>query len=269
MRRIKWLCGIMAAVAVGGCSSSPPGEQVVSGRAALTSFPTPVSDVQVVRGSQVVTRSAVGSDGSFSLTIPVGTGYELVFAGSNHVPLVFPRSTGGIDRRFDIRAGGKAFDLGAVRYVGDPSAQTFAFNHVGSTSQALTDPAAADDDNVECEDGIDANTGALCVDDDDEEGAGVCEGSEEADDDNVECEDGIDPATGLECDGGPAANSGAEDGEVEDEASSEAAVADHNLPAAMGCDEEDGDNHECEDGIDPATGLECDGGPAANGDDGE
>ncbi len=34
-------------------------------------------------------------------------------------------------------------------------------------------------------------------------------------------------------------------------------------------DDEEGEDHECEDGIDPATGAECDGGPAANQDDGE
>lgn len=263
MRIIKPLCGVVVMAAVGGCSSSSPDEQVIRGQAALTSFPTQVSEVRALRGSEVAAVTTIGRDGTFSVTLPVGNGYQLVFAGDNHVPLVFPRSAGAIDTRFDIHAGGKAFDLGGVRYVGDPSVQAFAFNQVSSDQ--------ADADDIECEDGIDANTGAVCVDDDDEEGAGACQASEVDDGDSVDCEDGIDAATGLECDGGPAANSdgAGDDAEGEVDVPTEAAVADHNLPAAMGCEEEDGDDHDCEDGIDPATGLECDGGPDAQGDDGE
>ena len=131
-------------------------------------------------------------------------------------------------------------------------------------------------DEVECEDGIDTATGALCVDD--EEPTGMCggegddeEGGDDAEGDaGVDCQDGI--ATGAECDGGPSANQNdgeeeeSEEGDENDDPT-DAAVADHNLPAAVGCeqnDEDDGDDVDCEDGIVPATGAECDGGPGAN-----
>ncbi|MEZ4224741.1 MAG: hypothetical protein R3B13_27565 [Polyangiaceae bacterium] len=237
MKHFRHLHGLALAAALGGCSSSPPDEQVIAGRASLVSFPAPLTEVQAVRPSGIIARSKIGTDGSFELTVPPGAGYQLVFVGASNVPLVFPRSTGGVDTRFDIRAGGKAFDLGAVRYIGDPGTRAYVFGGVSPTPRTLAGSTAGAND-VECEDGTDTNTGAVCVDDEDEEGAGVCEDGEG---DGVDCVDGIDPATGLECDGGPAANAndGAEASGAEAETPTEAAVADHNLPAAMGCEEDD------------------------------
>ena len=127
------------------------------------------------------------------------------------------------------------FDLGMVRFVGDPTSRAYQQRPAGGVATA--DQA--------CEDGVDATTGAVCVDDNDEGGAGTCEG-----DGGVDCQDGIDPATGAECDGGPAANptdgtevgGGDGDGETADDTlPGQAAVADHNLPAAIGCGEGEGD----------------------------
>ena len=269
MRKIHRCLSLVALLAVAGCGQPAAKKQVVRGQAALESFPETVTQVRAARGRSTVSLSGLSSDGSFSLSLPAGTRYELVFVGAGQVPLVFPRSSGSIDRSFDVQGAGKPFDLGSIRYVGDLSQQTFAFSHFGATSQASTDSSAAGEAN--CEDGVDTSTGAVCVDDDDEGAAAIaCGGDSEADDDAVDCVDGIDAATGLECDGGPAANAddGADDEEAADEngtATGEGAVADHNLPSAMGCSAVD-DNIDCEDGIDPATGLECDGGPAANKD---
>ena len=83
-------------------------------------------------------------------------------------------------------------------------------------------PAVSDEaDGLECENGLDAATGAPCTDDDAVEGdngeADEADGGAEVD--GVDCVDGIDAATGAECDGGPAANhtDGADDGEEDGE----------------------------------------------------
>jgi hypothetical protein len=237
----------------GTACQSEPGPHVVSGTLALSTFPVPpelayASQDQLTEASQrrfsIWTR--IDADGTFSLTIPPGKSYRIQFATAAGRPvLVFPRRAGAIEATFDVRGGGTPFDLGNVRYVGDPLSSAYAF---------LTMPGdPADSDNVECEDGIDLATGAVCVDDDDEEGAGVCD-EEDEDDVDEQCEDGIDPATG-----GPCAGDSGEDGECVDgidlatgapcidtdfeEVPTDAAVADHNLPPAIGCadDEEEDD----------------------------
>ena len=270
----------------------------ITGQADAASFGAAVATVRATRAGAVVAQAAIGPDGRFTLAVPAGAGYTLDFIHpGGTVALVFPRKTGVIEHRFDVTGGG-AFDLGVVRHVGDPSVRAYHF------STALMSLSEADD--LECEDGVDAATGAMCVDDDEEELAGLCGGGaegehgdgDEADGvendgeendgagdeaDGVDCVDGIDAATGAACDGGPAANpddgeendgeenDGEEnDGEEEggaDATPTDAAVADHNLPSALGCaglEEDDEGGVDCEDGIDRATGLECDGGPAAN-----
>lgn len=225
---------VLATTLAGACATQAT-PQNINGRVDPATFPTSVTRAQVLRAGQIVTEGPIAADGSFSLTIPAGNRYHIVFAGPAGQPgLVFPRSAGTLDASFDVRGGSAPFDLGTVRYVGDPRGRTYTYRS----------PAAEDDD-VECEDGVDPNTGAVCVDDDDDEGAGS--GScESGDGDDVNCEDGIDPATGAECDGGPAANQDdgteADDGETaDDEVPGDAAVADHNLPSSIGCDSEDDD----------------------------
>lgn len=269
IRRIVLAASVLALVAT-ACGSGAParlatssGALALSGRVDAASFPLAATEVRALRGNQVVARAPVGLDGAFVLSVPAGVRYRLDFAyGPAAARLVFPRAAGAIDSAFDVTGDG-AFDLGTVRYVGDPTTHTFRYR---TTTGALTDGAAAgtpdgDTDDVECEDGIDPATGAICVDDDGGDAAGMCGDDQESEDDaadgdtdDVECEDGVDLATGAECDGGPAANAdddGAENGEAED-----------------GPGDGDTDQVECEDGVDPATGAECDGGPAANADDG-
>jgi len=264
-----------------GCQSGKS-EQVVSGTVALSSFPSAVTTVRVVDSAGTVAQAPVAADGSFSISIPRGTGYRLAFADGPTAPsLVFPRSQGRIDSRFDIASAGAPFNLGAVRYIGDATSTGFVYGPTPSES--------GDTDDIECEDGIDANTGLVCVDDDDDEGASCESGAEDGDDiecengtdantglacddtdngeaedpadtDDIECEDGVDATTGLACDD---TDDGAEEAEEDDDgAAGNAAVADHNLPSAVGCAEEAGEGGEdggidCEDGTDTATGLPC------------
>lgn len=261
--KFAWIPILLVAVA---CTPTPETKSPihVTGQAELSGFPSAPTSVRATRGQSVVAESSVAADGSFELTIPAGAGYAIDFLSqADSVRLIFPRQTNTVESRFNVLGAGD-FNLGTVRYIGDPGTQSYLY---------LTSASAleSDTDNVQCEDGIDAVTGAVCVDDEDDETAEMCgdaeEGGEEGDKaaevPGVDCENGIDTATGLECDGGPAANPN-DGGAEEEDVVTAAAVADHNLPAAVGCPGEDGDDVNCEDGIDPATGLECDGGPAAN-----
>ncbi len=260
-------------IVVAACGAPGTGVQVFSGVAALQTFPDPPTAVRAVSSGKLISETPIAADGSFSLSLQPGLKYRIEFTGGAVSPvLVMPRSSGRVDTLISVRGSTAPFNLGTVRYIGDPS--TAAFHY---TTRSAGDSADGDAVQNECENGVDPNTGAVCVDDNDEQGAGECGAEEDAagsdaDTDQVECQDGIDPATGLECDGGPAANSQDSEGEkaqedAESESTSEAAVADHNPPATVGCPDQDNDNHECENGIDPATGLECDGGPAANSQD--
>ena len=235
--------------ASGSACQTEPGPQVVTGTVALSTFPGPVAAVYVVQAGGPTVRTLIGPDGTFSLTIPPGRGYRIEFLAAGGRPgLVFPRRAGDVGSAFDVRGGVEPFDLGRVRYVGNPQLQTYAFL---STSDGTGEA------DVECEDGIDAATGAVCVDDEDEEGAGVCdeEDDDEDDDEDYQCEDGFDPTTGTPCAEDPG---GEPDGEcvdgfdaltgapcVDDDAEelpTDAAVADHNLPPSIGCDEEEDDD---------------------------
>ncbi|MEO7572844.1 MAG: hypothetical protein ABIX10_10440 [Acidimicrobiales bacterium] len=99
----------------------------------------------------------------------------------------------------------------------------------------------------------------------------------------VDCVDGLDAATGAECDGGPAANAANDPAEAdtegteaeESETSDAAEEIDEGDTEGTEAEEsetsdaaEEIDGVDCENGIDAATGAECDGGPAANPQDG-
>jgi hypothetical protein len=156
---------------------------------------------------------------------------------------VFPRTTGKLDTTFRMSGGGAAVALGSVRHY--DSAPAGGFMSVGTSKQLLSsEPAPAEGDgDGECEDGVDAATGAVCVDDDAEAVCEAGDGDGEVDDDaegaeseasdaaeteeDGECEDGIDAATGAAC--------------VDDDADPTGAMAvpEHNAPDDVaGCDEE-------------------------------
>lgn len=261
--RLSMVMGSLLALALGGCTGGVGAEQALLGRADLSTFPGSVTEVSVLRGNDVVATAPLGPDGSFRLDVPVGTGYRLQLHGANVSTLVFPRAAGAIDSRFDLRSAGPAFDLGTLRWVGDPTMRTYAF----ISSAAPGAPGAPAD--VECENGLDPS-GAACIDDDADDASGTCEADDDtevdddaevdddgetaddagADPDSVDCEDGIDPASGLECDGGPRANTddGSEAGAPEEASETrDAVVADHNLPSVMGCSEDDEDDESDDD----------------------
>jgi hypothetical protein len=228
------LSTILAAVAVfalacGQESTSTP--QEISGNVSQDTFPGPVTAVRVVSGTAVVNEAQVDASDAFTLVVPPGKGYRIEFLGdSNSAGLVFPRSAGGIETKFDVAASQSPFDMGAVRYIGDPMTRNYLYSNL-------------QDENGDGECGqegeFEGENEDVCVDDEAEDEA--CEEDEdgEEDDDDIECEDGVDSNTGLPCEND-------DDGEVEDELSSDAAVAERNLPSSVGCEDEDDDDVECE-----------------------
>ena len=238
--RIVTLSTVFAAAAIFalGCDLAPTSTpQAISGVVSQDTFPAPVTTVRVVSGTAVVNEAQVDANNAFTLIVPPGKGYQIEFVSSaSGAGLVFPRAAGGVEVKFDVKASQSPFDMGAVRYIGDPASGSFQF--------------ASDQDqdgDVECEqegENEGENEG-VCVDDDAENEA--CEddeedGDDEGDTDDIECEDGVDPNTGLPCEDD-------DDGEVEDgedEMPSDAAVAERNLPSSVGCEDEDDDDVECE-----------------------
>ncbi len=199
---VKRMVPVLLATLAFACGTEA-GPQVVSGRAALSSFPAGVTQVNATRAGVVVASAPVGADGSFSLAIPADGGryrIELASANGGATTLVFPRRDGSIDTSFRVHRAGAARDLGQVVRIGDARKMTYSF--------------AAD-----CVD----ETGTVCVDETD--GANNQDGVDEADGDNNQC--GVDEPDG---------DNNNQDGV------DEAAVGDNNLAADVGCEGgEDGD----------------------------
>jgi len=222
-RNLTFCAGILAFLSLGGsgCGKVERGPLVVKGEISQATFASPPTWVRAVRNEQVRAETPVGVDGTFLLRIRKGDGYRLEFLTDSGAPvLVFPRRAGTLEARFDVKATASLFNLGHIRFIGDPSATGYAFVTAG-----------ADLDEVECEDGIDAKTGGVCVDDDDDEGATECEADEEHE---FEGEEHGQNGTAVSLDPG---SSGVQ---IPDQA----AVAEHNLPAVVGCDAEEEEEEE-------------------------
>ncbi len=220
------------------CSGNKGTVQPISGKLALSTFDGSVTRIRAMRSGVAAVEAPVAADGTFALSLPKGAGYRLEFLKSTagSARLVFPRQAGALQWTFDVLGAGTTFDLGTVRYVGDPKGLTVTFVAAQTVSDA--DGGTATHPESECEDGKD-RTGAVCVDDQDEgHHGGKCQaGKSDSNDggaDDSECENGKDTKTGLACQ------------DTEDDGKSPpaaAAVADHNLPAAIGaCGGEGGDD---------------------------
>jgi hypothetical protein len=209
MRSVMRFClvgGFLAA----GCTGN--GVQPIAGHISLATFPAAVTRVRASRPGAAAIEAAVGRDGGFLLRLPRGRHYRIDFPlGAADASLVYPRKTGSTDFRFDVRGGGARFDMGTVRYMGPGDAMTVVFRH--SQAQSTTPPAAPGPA-VDCDDGHDKATGAVCADDDPEDEGKSCDD----DDKGGTGDDGVMP---------PAV-----------------AVADQNIPPAVGSctdDDDDGD----------------------------
>jgi hypothetical protein len=241
MKLVRTLSLTAPLVLAAACQSAPSSTLPVTGTVSQASFSAPVTGVKAHRSGAKDITGTVGQDGRFALNLPPGQGYRIDFlSGSAQSRLILPRKVGQLDFTFNVVGGGKTFDLGTVRYVGDPKGQTFSFTQSALTATApetATEPAtpeANSEGDNECEDGHDAKTGALCVDDEDEEGqaGGQCKGEQKDEGQTEKADESADVEV-------PDANVGG-------------AVAEHNLPASVGsCDDdenEDEDDGEHKDG---------------------
>jgi hypothetical protein len=212
--------------------------QPISGQVALATFDGPVTTVRAVRPSGAAIVAPVGAGGAFQILVPRGKGYHLEFAGPSGIPiLVFPHAAGALTWTFDVRGRGTRFDVGTVRYVGNPAGMPVTF--VIRQGETLQEPdgGAKENGDDDCEDGKDLKTGAICVDDDDHD-KGKGKGDDECEDDDDhdgDCVNGTNAETGAPCKPAPAPSA--------------AAVADRNLPAVMGscADDDDKDDDKNDD----------------------
>lgn len=240
-RKLGLVAPLLLVVAACGRGESV---RTVSGQLETGTFPGGVTTVSATRAGHAPIASRVAADGSFRLELPKGSGYRIALQSeAGKALLVSPRPDGTFTSSFNVHGGGVS-DVGHVRYVGNPTLHTYSFKA----------PAPAPVTS-ECEDGVDA-TGAVCVDDNSEQ-TGSCA----ADGDNVECENGVDPngqpcddgadstsekagsttsdGDGLQCENGVDAVTGVACAEDHD-SPTESAVADENLGADLGCEQEDG-----------------------------
>jgi hypothetical protein len=245
------------------CSES---KQPVTGTVAQETFSSPITTVSASRTDAPTVDAPVASDGTFTLNLPKGTGYRLDFtSASGGATLVFPRTGGAVEWRFDVASTGSSFDLGTVRQVGDPRNLniTFAHSKVKKHGDGGVDECDRD---VECVNGQDPVTGAVCVEDTKDQGL-ACKGGKggkhgkghgKGDHGDAGCgKQGHDLCSGdagvcqdegrghHDHDGGVDNDddTGITTGDTSGEAApSTAAVADRNLPSALGqCIESDDD----------------------------
>jgi hypothetical protein len=187
-----------------------------------------------IRASSGKSYEAAIANGEFRLEVLGRESYRftVVRGDGSSVPLLFPRA-GGATNEWLAVSGGTTFDFGYLRYIAPFQATTVEVSTRSSTSGGL-----GTEGEHECEDGIDPNTGASCVEENDE--AESCEGDDEEgehedederDEDDIECENGVDARTGLACE---------DEDDDHVESSEEAALPDHVPPSGVGsCDDDD------------------------------
>jgi hypothetical protein len=204
---------LLSSTVAAGCSGGG-GTQPIAGQLALASFPVSVTAVRASQPGGASVQAPVGIDGRFLLALGAGKRYRIEFLSATGAPvLALPRKTGGMDYRFDVRGHGPLFDVGMVRYVGAPASATVVFKQFQTAAGSGSSPAATTDtDNLDCENGRDKATGAVCADDNSEDPGGACAG--EGDSTAGPDEEKTDPPAAV-------------------------AVADKNIPPAVGgCDGE-------------------------------
>ena len=122
----------------------PESKQVVRGRVDVSTFPAAATRIELSQAGIIVQSVALAIDGTFLLEVPFGQNYSLHVTGDDsRVTLVFPRSSGDLDTTFDVLAGGSDFEMGAIRYVGDPTLGTFDVVSGRQAKSNSADDAAA------------------------------------------------------------------------------------------------------------------------------
>ncbi len=145
---------VVGVALLAGCAAKSPKqtpETTLSGRAALSTFPSAPTQVRLVDEAGHASLVAVAADGSFKATLPRGHAYKVTFVAANEVPIVFPRKTGSIDSTFMVKSKGGHLALGSVRYLA--TAPAGGFKVTATAKAADHDEEVEDDDDATCEDG--------------------------------------------------------------------------------------------------------------------
>lgn len=215
---MKTLAATGLCFAIAACSSSGA-PQVVRGRVDSATFPRAVDQVVAIANGKTIASAALGAQGEFSLALPANASYRIeLTSAASRVGLVQPRASGTIDVSFAVKGSAAPFDMGMVRWVGAATSTTY---HQTSTS----------DGDGECENGVDAATGQPCVDDN----SAACEANDGETNDGETNDDGeARDGDGETNDDGEASDG---DGETDDDAPGDSAIAEHNLPSAIGCED--------------------------------
>jgi hypothetical protein len=156
------------------CASEPT--QTLEGRVSRSGFSGTVLGARVVAGDTVITTTPVDSDGSFTLAVPVGTGYRIEIITSDGAQPMVGQSSGTVVH-FDVCDPGEPYDLGDI-FQGDSWPGCDDPNNDGSCDD---EPAPTP---------CDPNTGTNCCDDPQPDGS--CGGGEDPD-------PGCDPTTDPNC----------------------------------------------------------------------
>jgi len=160
-------CFILAAGAM-ACSSAPRASSApstVEGKLDIATFALRApTGVDAIDEASVRTHVALAPDGMFRLALTKGHAYRLVaLTPRGEEPLVFPRSSGHLDRTFRISSGAAIVRLGSVRHF-DRAPATFSASDDTTTSCESGGQAADNTSDGECENGKDSRTGLACTD---------------------------------------------------------------------------------------------------------
>jgi hypothetical protein len=194
-------------------TANAPVSSLVSGQAALASFPVAPASIRAVAKDRPAIEVPVATNGVFVIEVPEGAEYRLELAAEGHAyPLVFPRGA-SFDTGFTVRHEPTAFELGAVRFVGDVHEHSFTVRNAAPDGVGAPAP--------DCVDGVEKTTGAICVDNE-QATSDVC-GPDVAMHDAVPCAAGANCGEKAPVAAPPRAPPG------------NAAVPEHNLPTMLGC----------------------------------
>jgi hypothetical protein len=129
-----------------GCSAKTLEPTAVAGAVALSTYRATPARIIAVDELGTRTSSALGSNGSFVLSLAKVHKYRLaVDIGQSTVPIVFPRPSGRLDATFVVKTNGAFVRLGVVRYLAAAPSSGFKV-----ASVQLTAPDAASGDCVDC-----------------------------------------------------------------------------------------------------------------------
>jgi hypothetical protein len=219
------LLATAAALAATACGSSVTGTAEVQGALDASSFPGQASVIEVTNEAGNVMRPKIDSSGKFRFFAVSGHTYAMrvVLQGGSE-PIVFPRSSGKLDKTFQVNGIAKA-DLGLIKHYTSVPTGGFIVNDTANDPGQCGGDEEDDGGDGECENGIDATTGLACADGDHQ--------------DATDEQDGDDPDGEVEDD------TGFQDDDASDDGGS-FAVGENNLPDQLGCSGDD-DNEKADD----------------------